>query len=88
MRTWGVGELVRAKFYLNVIALVVKATLPEKPVMDNMVNVKLVEQRITVLQRCQWRPKNRQRETKKKLTFETEAVNTTTSYSSPTLFMN
>lgn len=46
------GELVRAKFYLNVIALVVKATLSEKPMMDNMVNVKLVEQRITVLQRC------------------------------------
>lgn len=81
--------MVRAKFYLNVIALVVKATLSEKPVMDNMVNVKLVEQRITVLQRCQWRSKNRQRETKKKkLTFETEAVNTTTSYSSPTLFIN
>lgn len=36
--------------YLDVVALVVKTTLSEKSVMDDMVNVELIKQWIAILQ--------------------------------------
>lgn len=36
--------------YLDIVALVVKTTLSEKSVMDDMVNVELIKQWIAILQ--------------------------------------
>ena len=70
--------------YLYVIALVVVATFAEESVVDNAMDIKLVEKRVPILKRLAYLlcPENAEH------TFETDAVNTTTSYSSPTLFMN
>jgi hypothetical protein len=71
--------------YLDVVALVVITAFAEQSVVDYAVNVKLVQQRIAILDHnLDWKA-NKDRN---KRTFDTDAVNTTTSYSSPTLFMN
>jgi hypothetical protein len=62
--------------------LVVVAALAEQPVVDDVVDVELVQQRVAVLglSACG--------ATDEELTLDTLAVNTTTSYNSPTRFMN
>lgn len=74
--------------YLDVVALMVETTLSEKSVMDDMVNVELIKQWIAILQAHVRHPSRRREKEGRKQTLETEAVNTTTSYNSPTLFMN
>lgn len=72
--------------YLHVIALVVVTAFTEKSVVYDTVDIELVKEGITVLQLsassrlCTSQVRG--------LTLDTDAVNTTTSYSSPTLFMN
>lgn len=62
--------------YLDVVALVVVAALAEQPVVNDIVDVKLIEQRVSVLGiRSAWNQPLR----KGLLTFDTEAVKTTTS---------
>lgn len=56
--------------------------------MDNVMNIQLVEQRVTVLQIDESAIVMLALIKTGRLTLETDAVNTTTSYSSPTLFMN
>lgn len=62
---------------LDVVALVVVATFPKQAMMHDIVNVQLVEQRVSVLGH------RRQNQTpnmiSRKRTLETDAVNTTTS---------
>jgi hypothetical protein len=70
--------------YLDVVALVVVATLTEKPMVHNAVNVQLVEKRVAILIGISL-AFNMSNGT---LTLDTEAVKTTTSYSSPTRFIN
>lgn len=71
--------------YLYVIALVVITALTEQSVMNNVVDVKLVKEWVAVLSKLvhllDFGRFSRH-------TFETEAVKTTTSYNSPTLFIN
>ena len=70
----------------DVVALVVVAALSEKSVVHHIVDIKLVQQRVAILQGqvsiFSFAYMMRL------LTLDTDAVKTTTSYSSPTLFMN
>lgn len=79
-----VRKIVTSFSDLYVVALVVVATLAEKTVVNNAVNVELVEKRITVLQLLAMLLEK----ARNAHTLETDAVKTTTSYSSPTRFMN
>ena len=71
--------------YLYIIALVVVTTLSEQAVVNDVVYVQLVEKWVSILERlsasCTTCKVSRDP------TLDTEAVNTTTSYSSPTLFI-
>lgn len=71
---------------LDIIALMVIATFTEKPVVYDAVDVKLIEERIAILglSALAFRRQSGERTH----TFDTDAVNTTTSYNSPTLFIN
>lgn len=70
--------------YLDIVSLVVVTTFAEEPVVNDTVDVELIEERIAVLgvseKNCHGLNASH--------TLETEAVKTTTSYSSPTRFMN
>ena len=70
--------------YLDIVSLVVVTAFAEEPVVNDTVDVKLIEERIAVLEvleeNCHGLGASH--------TLETEAVKTTTSYSSPTRFMN
>jgi hypothetical protein len=70
--------------YLHIVALVVVTAFTEEPVMYHAVNVELVQQWVAVLRMLA----TSFLQQGGILTLETEAVKTTTSYSSPTLFMN
>lgn len=79
---------VQERTDLDIVPLVIVATVPKQPVMDNIVNVQLIQQRITVLETWLAPIYPTQCQRIVKLTFETDAVKTTTSYNSPTRFMN
>lgn len=70
--------------YLDVVSLVVVATFTEKAVVHDAVDIELVEKWVTVLLKSALRAE----QVIVRRTFETDAVKTTTSYSSPTRFMN
>lgn len=70
--------------HLYVVALVVVAAFAEKSVVNNAMDVELIKEGITILLSLAELPE----QTMQPRTLETDAVKTTTSYSSPTRFMN
>lgn len=73
---------------LDVVSLVVVAALAEKPVVNDLVDVELVQKGVAVLKDGVSQPNTTILVEQCDLTLETDAVKTTTSYSSPTRFMN
>lgn len=72
---------------LDVVAAVVVAALSEQSVVDDTMDVELVEKGVSVLYGFVSKVPQRPCQVEDR-TLDTEAVKTTTSYSSPTLFIN
>ena len=63
--------------YLDIVSSVVVAALTEESVVNNLVNVQLVQERVSILRIVSKSPDRYTNEAR--LTLETEAVKTTTS---------
>lgn len=63
----------------DIVTLMVVATLAEKPMMDDVVDIQLIQQGVTVLLSCQHSEAMGTRVWRADFTLETDAVKTTTS---------